>query len=273
MTIPTEPRTNSLYHASEPAAARVRDSGVFSAGHAAIVLLVSFGGYLVVAPMLATAGAALLLVVVAGEAVIVAVPIVFMRLARGGVAMIGLRRPAMRFVVAALLIGSSQWFVILVIVDRLDNWLDLSRDGSIDRLAKVAIDPPLLVSLFAIALVPAVCEEILFRGVLARGLATRLVPSVAIVVSAVLFSVFHLSLVQAAPTFLLGLAYGYLALAARSCVPTIVAHLVNNSLAILVAQDAIPGLADAIGYNTVVSASIALALMSSGLVLALRGRA
>ncbi len=272
MTIPTEPRTNRLYHASEPAAARVRDRGAFSASRAAIVLAVTFGTYLVVASLLATAGADLLLVVVAGGAVLVAVPVVFMRLEGGDLAMLGLRRPATRFVIAALLVGSSQWFVNLVIVDRLDHWLGLTRDGSIDRLAKVAVDPPLLVSLFAIALVPAVCEEVLFRGVFARGLATRFVPIAAISASAIVFSLFHLSLVQAVPTLLLGIVYGYIALAARSCVPTILAHLVNNSLAIIVAQDAIPGLADAIGYNTVVSASVALALMASGLVLALRGR-
>ena len=41
-------------------------------------------------------------------------------------------------------------------------------------------------------------------------------PAVAIALSAILFSLFHLSLVQAVPTLLLGLVYGYLALAARS---------------------------------------------------------
>jgi hypothetical protein len=91
-------------------------------------------------------------------------------------------------------------------------------------------------------------------------------------VSAILFSAFHLSWVQAAPTFLLGLVYGYLALSARSCIPTMLAHLVNNSLAILVAQGAVPWLANALGYNTIVSAGIALAMTTSGLVLAARGR-
>lgn len=272
MTIPTEPRTNSLYHASEPGAARVRDSGTFSAGQAAIVLLVTFGGYLVTASTFALLGASLLLVVIAGEAILVLVPILMMRAYRGGIAMLGLRRPATRFVVAALLIGSSQWLVNLVVVNTLDRWLDLSSDGSVDRLSKVAVDPPLAVSLFAIALMPALCEEVLFRGVLARGLATRFVPAIAIVVSALLFSAFHLSLVQAAPTFLLGLVYGYLTLAARSCVPAMIAHLVNNSLAILVAQDTPPWLAAAIGYDTVVSASVALALTAMGLVIAIRGR-
>lgn len=267
MTIPTGPRTNSLYHASELAA-----GSVFSAGRAIAVVLASFGGFFVVAAILGGAKVDLLVTVIAGEAMLLLVPLVFVRASRGHRAMVGLRQPELRFVVAALLIGSSQWFLNLIAVEAFDSWIGLSKDG-VDRLEKVAIDPPLGLSLIAIALMPALAEELLFRGVLARGLATRFVPAVAIVGSAVLFSVFHFSVIQAVPTFLLGLTYGYVALNARSCVPTMIAHLVNNSLAILVAQDAVPWFADALAYNTVASAGVALALTTTGLVLATRGRA
>jgi membrane protease YdiL (CAAX protease family) len=263
MTIPTGPRTNSLYHASEVAA-----GSVFSAGRATAVVFASFGGYLVALVTLASAKVGLIVTVIGGQAALLLIPVT---IARGHRGLLGLRRPDTRFVVAALLIGSSQWFLNLVVVDRIDSWVGLSQDG-IARLEKVAVDPPLAVSLFAIALVPAICEEILFRGVFARGLATRFVPAVAIVVSAAMFSAFHLSPIQAAPTFLLGLVYGYLALASRSCIPTIIAHLVNNSLAILVAQGAVPWFADALAYNTYLSAGIALALTASGIAIAMRGR-
>lgn len=264
MTIPTGPRTNSLYHASELAA-----GSVFTAGRAIAVLLASFGSFVVVASVLGTFEVDLLVTVIAGEAMLVLVPIAVARASRGHRAMVGLRQPETRFLVAALLIGSSQWFLNLIAVEAIDSWFGISKEG-LDRLEAVAVHPPLVLSLIAIAVMPAICEEILFRGVLARGLATRFVPAVAILMSAIVFSLFHFSLIQAAPTFLLGLVYGYLALNARSCVPTMLAHLINNSLAILVAQGAVPWLADALGHNPVVSAGIALALTSSGLVLASR---
>lgn len=264
MTIPTGPRTNSLYHASELAA-----GSVFSAGRAIAVLLVSFGGFVVIAGVLGAAKIDLLITVIAGEAVLVLVPIAFVRSVRGHRAMIGLRRPETRFVVAAVLIGASQWFLNLVAVEAIDEWIGISQEG-IGRLQTVAVDPPLVLSLIAIAVMPAIGEEILFRGVLARGLATRFMPALAIVLSAVLFSAFHLSAIQAVPTFLLGLVYGYLALNARSCVPTMLAHLINNALAILVAQGALPWLANALSYNTIVSAGIALAMTICGIVLASR---
>jgi membrane protease YdiL (CAAX protease family) len=262
MTIPTGPRTNSLYHASELAA-----GSVFSAGRAIAVLFASFGGFVTAAVVLGAANVDLLVTVIVGEALLVLIPFA---IARGRRALLGFRRPELRFFVAALLIGSSQWFLNLIAVEAIDSWIGLSKEG-VARLQAVAVDPPLLLSLLAIAVMPALGEEVLFRGVVARGLATRFVPAVAIVLSAALFSAFHLSVIQAVPTFLLGLVYGYLALSARSCVPTMIAHLINNSLAILVAQGAVPWLADALSSNTVVSAGLALALTTSGIVLAARG--
>lgn len=262
MTIPTGPRTNSLYHASELAA-----GSVFSSARAVAILLASFGGFVVVAAVLGQVD--LVVTVIAGEAMLVLIPVAFTLSARGGPAMLGLRRPETRFVIAALLIGSSQWFLNLVAVEALDSWIGISKEG-IDRLQKVATQPSLAVSLIAIAVMPAIGEEILFRGVLARGLASRFVPAVSIVASAVVFSAFHMSLIQAAPTLLLGLVYGYLALNARSAIPTMIAHLLNNSFAILVAQGAVPWLANALGYNTVLSAGIAASLTTTGLVLATR---
>lgn len=264
MTIPTEPRTSRLYHASELAA-----GSVFSAGRAVAVLLAAFGGYIVIATVFAAAHADLLVTIMAGEAMLVLVPLAFVRATGGHRAMLGLRWPERQFVIAALLLGVSQWFLNLVLVDALSRVFDLSGDG-VDRLQQVAVDPPLALSLLAIAVMPALGEEVLFRGVVARGLATRLVPWVAIVVSALLFSLFHFAWVQAAPTFLLGLVYGYMALVARSCIPTMIAHLANNTLAILVAQDALPWFTRALGFNTLLTAGVALALTLSGLVLVRR---
>lgn len=266
MTIPTEPRTTSLYHASELAT-----GSVFSAGRAIAVVLAAFGGFIVASTLVVGANAGLILAVVAGEAMLVLVPLAFVLSQKGNPTKLGLRRPEGRLVVAALLIGASQWFVNLTVVELIDHWIGLPSDG-IERLESVAVAPSLGISLFAVALMPAIGEEILFRGVLARGLATRFVPAVAIIASAIVFSAFHMSLVQAAPTFLLGLVYGYLALHARSCVPTMIAHLVNNTLAILVANGNLPWLSELLANNMIAGIAIALAMTSAGLVLAGRSR-
>ena len=84
----------------------------------------------------------------------------------------------------------------------------------------------------AVALAPAVGEELLFRGFALRLLAQRAPAAVAVLGSALLFGVAHLDVVQGTAAFFLG---GYLAALAQrggSLRPTLLCHAVNNSLAV-----------------------------------------
>jgi membrane protease YdiL (CAAX protease family) len=87
-----------------------------------------------------------------------------------------------------------------------------------------------LVSLVAIAVLPAVCEETAIRGVLLPALRTKLAVSPAIVLSAVAFAVMHLDLYRFAFTLSLGLARGALRLHAGSLLPSMLAHASLNAL-------------------------------------------
>ncbi|MEO7094592.1 MAG: CPBP family intramembrane glutamic endopeptidase [Polyangiales bacterium] len=144
---------------------------------------------------------------------------------------LGLRRPPLVPVVAAVLIGCTAWLVNVRIVQ-----LFPFEEGHLKTLNAVVDQPPLAVALLAIAVVPAVCEEVLFRGAVQRALATRLFPLAAVVVTAALFAGYHMSLIQLLPTFTLGILLGVLAHRADSVVPAMIAHLLNNTMAILVAR-------------------------------------
>jgi membrane protease YdiL (CAAX protease family) len=113
----------------------------------------------------------------------------------------------------------------------------------------VVDQPPLVVALLAIAVVPAVCEELLFRGAVQRAFTTRLFPIAAIVLTALLFAGYHMSLIQLMPTFTLGLLLGVLAHRADSVVPAMLAHFLNNTMAILVARRQPAVLADTIAAH------------------------
>lgn len=92
----------------------------------------------------------------------------------------------------------------------------------------------LLLNIFVVALVPAICEEFFFRGVLLQY--TRFVFDnqwVAIVVSAIVFSGFHGQFYGFIPRFALGVLLGYLFLNSGSIFVPILAHFVNNALAVL----------------------------------------
>lgn len=81
--------------------------------------------------------------------------------------------------------------------------------------------------LVATALVPAVVEELLFRGVLTRGfLRSNLL---ALCVPSAMFALFHLEPTQAAGAFVLGVGFGIARLYTDSVLTSIACHLAYNA--------------------------------------------
>jgi len=92
----------------------------------------------------------------------------------------------------------------------------------------------LLLNIFVVALVPAICEEFFFRGILLQY--TRFVFTkkwIAVLVSALVFSGFHGQFYGFLPRFALGVLLGYLFLFSGNLVLPIVAHFINNAIAVL----------------------------------------
>ncbi len=94
----------------------------------------------------------------------------------------------------------------------------------------------ILLNLLVFALVPAVCEELLHRGVIAPALARRLGFVPGLVLSALLFGLFHLNLARLLPTTVLGLATGFLRLRSGSLAPGILLHFLYNACLLLAAH-------------------------------------
>ena len=92
-----------------------------------------------------------------------------------------------------------------------------------------------MASLLAVAIVPALCEEILVRGIVLRSFLVGWGPSGSIVASAFLFGLMHLDPYRLPFTFAVGLALGVIRLRAGSVLPPILAHAALNALTFAVA--------------------------------------
>ncbi|MBQ8722014.1 MAG: CPBP family intramembrane metalloprotease [Paludibacteraceae bacterium] len=128
----------------------------------------------------------------------------------------------------------------------------------------------MIVNLFVMALLPAVCEEMMFRGWLQRVLGNRLNYHVAIWVSAFIFSAIHFQFYGFVPRMIIGAALGYLYCYTGSLWASIIAHFTNNAAAVITAFLAYNGYTsinfDLIGtgdtwYLSVASVAVCLALM------------
>jgi len=90
-----------------------------------------------------------------------------------------------------------------------------------------------LLNLLVMALLPAVCEEVFFRGYVQRTIqGWTKNPHTAIFAAAIFFSAFHLQFAGFLPRFLLGAVLGYLFYWSGSLWLSIIAHFANNAIAV-----------------------------------------
>ena len=89
---------------------------------------------------------------------------------------------------------------------------------------------PLWVTLISVSVFAPLFEEWLCRGIVLRGLLTKMNPAWAIVVSAAFFAVLHMNPWQALPAFILGVLFGYVYYKTGSLKLTMLMHFTNNTM-------------------------------------------
>lgn len=87
--------------------------------------------------------------------------------------------------------------------------------------------------LFALCVVPAVTEEVAFRGLVQRWVSDAVGEKRGLLVAAALFAALHLSLVSAPYLFVLGILLGVVRKWTGSLWPVIVLHFLHNVVAVL----------------------------------------
>jgi len=83
--------------------------------------------------------------------------------------------------------------------------------------------------LIYVCLIGPILEEIIFRGFILKSM-QKYGNLTAIIVSSILFSMFHLNLVQFVNPILMGIVLGFIAIKSKSIIPSIIAHIFNNTI-------------------------------------------
>jgi hypothetical protein len=110
-----------------------------------------------------------------------------------------------------------------------------------ERMTRMFLDPnsgvPIGVAFLSIAMIPALCEELVFRGVIMPllGKMTRNIHA-SVWITAALFSLIHVQFYGFLPRMLMGALLGYLVIWSGSLMGSIVAHFINNASAFILFQ-------------------------------------
>lgn len=117
----------------------------------------------------------------------------------------------------------------------IEKWmkeLEETAQALTDKMTNVDTIGGLLLNLVVIALIPAVGEEMTFRGVLQQSLTRRMNPHIAIILSAAIFSFFHFQFFGFLPRLFLGILLGYMFYITGSLWTSILMHFVNNGASV-----------------------------------------
>lgn len=160
---------------------------------------------------------------------------------------LGFRAPAKGWM---LLIGIALMFISLPLTnilgewnekvnfgETLETWLKFFEDTAADltqRMLEVDSIWGLLFNLLVIALIPAIGEELTFRGVLQQALTKGCKNvHVAVFITAFVFSFIHFQFYGFLPRMFLGLLLGYLYYYSGSIWTSILMHFINNGTAVV----------------------------------------
>ncbi|HRY83867.1 MAG TPA: ABC transporter permease subunit/CPBP intramembrane protease [Candidatus Cloacimonadota bacterium] len=124
--------------------------------------------------------------------------------------------------------------IIVSMLSQLINSIFPFPSEYLEQLGKLfQMDIPLWQQIIIIAVLPGICEEILFRGFMVRFYEAH-GTKVALVVSAVLFAAFHLDPFRFLPVLVLGLLLSWLTLRSGSIYNSMFSHALNNGFALFI---------------------------------------
>lgn len=124
-----------------------------------------------------------------------------------------------------VLAGLAYLFVISVVIEPVQALMEVDMKSYLALYTSGAIWQNVLLTV----IIAPIVEEIFFRGMVLRGLLNRYSDRIAIILSALVFGLVHMSLVQILPGFMIGLMLGYVYVRTRRSLSTVILiHLFNN---------------------------------------------
>lgn len=146
-----------------------------------------------------------------------------------------IHKPKLTEVMGTILIylGASQ---AISVVTMIEMYIapEMVTETSIG-LSSMFTSSSMIVAIIVVGIAPAICEEAVFRGVFFNSIWNQTHGKwIPILVTAVVFGLFHGSIIRFFPTFLLGIVLGYLVYETNNMFYNVMFHAINNIIPVLV---------------------------------------
>lgn len=143
------------------------------------------------------------------------------------------KKPSILPVIGTILIWFSSYLLDMVLILIQYRLFPMKMEQLNSGLSGIMTSVPFILSVFLIAVMPAVCEEAVHRGVIIHTLYTIRKKWLVVVIVGIYFGLFHTDPLRFLPTAVMGAALSYIMLETENMVYPSLFHFVNNFYPIL----------------------------------------
>lgn len=130
--------------------------------------------------------------------------------------------------IAMLILFGLICYVAALVIASVVEIVSPNTADEFNELMGSALGGNAIIAIVTTVILAPIAEEVMVRGIIFHKLSRNLPVAAAIVIQALLFSFYHLNVMQALYVLPIGLALGYTAYKLHSVVPCIIIHAVNN---------------------------------------------
>lgn len=128
-----------------------------------------------------------------------------------------------------LLLSISGLIFSLTIKSVQDFILPIHNEQFMKFLQELLQELPLWIMIIVFAVLPGICEELFFRGLILSSFRKKMPPMTAVVWTALLFAVMHMDISRLSFTFVMGIFLGMVLLRTKNILVPIVIHILCNA--------------------------------------------
>ena len=146
-----------------------------------------------------------------------------------------LRIPKIKHLFGAACLWFGTYLLAMIITNIIIYYFPQNQEIVEGLNSALFIKDNLLLNLLIVAVMPAICEEIFFRGfILTSFKGNKKSYGGAIIFSGILFGLMHMDFIRIVPTSFLGIAFAYAVCKSNSIVVSMFMHFFNNGFAVVI---------------------------------------
>ncbi len=173
--------------------------------------------------------------IVMTQLMIISLPIIYACCLRCNMKKVfSLKLPSLKQCIGAVSFWIGSYIIVFIVTNIVMYYFPQSQQVSESLNDALFMKDSFWMNIIVVALMPAICEEIFFRGFMLSAFKNNRKSYVLpIIFSGILFGIMHLDFIRMIPTSILGMSFAYAVCKTKSIGVSMIMHYMNNSLSVV----------------------------------------